>query len=75
MAAISLRLLAHRLLKPRPLSNGVFFERQNKTIIIITQIYDWTLLYRLSDHGASLRTLYRRAGRVQVESVNYRVDP
>jgi hypothetical protein len=34
MAAFCLRLLAYRL-KPRPLSNGVLFERQNKTIIII----------------------------------------
>jgi hypothetical protein len=35
MAAFCLRLLAYRLKKPRPLSNGVLFERQNKTIIII----------------------------------------
>jgi hypothetical protein len=41
MAAFCIRLLAYRLLKPRPLSNGVLFERQNKTIIIITIIISW----------------------------------
>jgi hypothetical protein len=68
MVAFYLRLLAYRLLKPRPLSNGVLFERQNKTIIIIiiiiitiSQQLPWAVGWPRAGCASVLARLFRQA--------------
>jgi hypothetical protein len=59
MAAFCLRILAYRLPKPRPLSNGVLFERQNKTIIIITVRYGLAGPHQCDCHAAEVKQIVR----------------